>query len=339
MNNWNHNHILDLSTFSLDDYQSVLELTKRFKDVHKSSSRKLPALQGRLITNLFFEPSTRTRSSFEIAAKRLSADVQNFSPSSSSLSKGETPLDTILTYISMGTDILVIRHDSTNVPADLANYIDTNKINTSILNAGDGYHSHPSQALLDLFTLATFFNPSKPSTNSLLNKKITIVGDILHSRVARSNLWSLTACGADVILCGPPSLLPDEFNDFVLSPPPGQKSDPVKKRGGIYIKRSLQDALKNADAVMTLRLQKERMQQNMLTDLDSYFEQYGITHQSLKWCDKNVPVLHPGPVNRGIEISSQLVDDNSITLIRNQVENGIPTRMALLYLLGLNKNN
>ena len=339
MNNWNHNHILDLSTFSLDDYQSVLELTKRFKDVHKSSSRKLPALQGRLITNLFFEPSTRTRSSFEIAAKRLSADVQNFSPSSSSLSKGETPLDTILTYISMGTDILVIRHDSTNVPADLANYIDTNKINTSILNAGDGYHSHPSQALLDLFTLATFFNPSKPSTNSLLNKKITIVGDILHSRVARSNLWSLTACGADVILCGPPSLLPDEFNDFVLSPPPGQKSDPVKKRGGIYIKRSLKDALKNADAVMTLRLQKERMQQNMLTDLDSYFEQYGITHQSLKWCDKNVPVLHPGPVNRGIEISSQLVDDNSITLIRNQVENGIPTRMALLYLLGLNKNN
>ena len=339
MNNWNHNHILDLSTFSLDDYQSVLELTKRFKDVHKSSSRKLPALQGRLITNLFFEPSTRTRSSFEIAAKRLSADVQNFSPSTSSLSKGETPLDTILTYISMGTDILVIRHESTNVPADLANYIDTNNIKTSILNAGDGYHSHPSQALLDLFTLATFFNPSKPSTNSLLNKKITIVGDILHSRVARSNLWSLTACGADVTLCGPPSLLPDEFNDFVLSPPPGQTSDPIKNRGGICIKRSLQDALKNADAVMTLRLQKERMKQNMLTDLDSYYDKYGITHKSLNWCDKSVPVLHPGPVNRGIEISSQLVDDNSINLISNQVENGIPTRMALLYLLGLNKNN
>ena len=339
MNNWNHNHILDLSTFSLDDYKTVIELTTRFKDVHKSSSRKLPALQGRLITNLFFEPSTRTRSSFEIAAKRLSADVQNFSPSSSSLSKGETPLDTILTYISMGTDILVIRHESTNVPADLANYIDINNIKTSILNAGDGYHSHPSQALLDLFTLATFFNPSEPSTNSLLNKKITIVGDILHSRVARSNLWSLTACGADVTLCGPPSLLPDEFNDFVLSPPPGQSIDPINERGSIFIKRSLKDALKNADAVMTLRLQKERMKQNMLTDLDSYYEQYGITHQNLKWCDKNVPVLHPGPVNRGIEISSQLVDDNSINLISNQVENGIPTRMALLYLLGLNKNN
>ena len=339
MNNWNHNHILDLSTFSLDDYQTVLELTTRFKDVHKSSSRKLPALQGRLITNLFFEPSTRTRSSFEIAAKRLSADVQNFSVSTSSLSKGETPLDTILTYISMGADILVIRHESTNVPSDLANYVDINNINTSILNAGDGYHSHPSQGLLDLFTLATFFNPLEPSTNTLLNKKITIVGDILHSRVARSNLWALTGCGADVTLCGPPSLLPDEFTDFVLNPPPGQKIDPINTRGNIYIKRSLKEALKDADAVITLRLQKERMKENMLTDLDTYHENYGITHQSLNWCDKKVPVLHPGPVNRGIEISSQLVEDNSINLISNQVQNGIPTRMALLYLLGLNKNN
>ena len=227
MNNWKHNHILDLSTFSLEDYNTVLELTTRFKDVHKSSSRKLPALQGRLIANLFFEPSTRTRTSFELAAKRLSADVQNFSVSASSLSKGETPLDTILTYISMGADILVIRHESTNVPAELANYVDINNINTSILNAGDGFHSHPSQGLLDLFTLATFFNPSEPSTNSLLNKKITIVGDILHSRVARSNLWALTACGAEVTLCGPPSLLPEEFIDFVLNPPPGQNLIPL----------------------------------------------------------------------------------------------------------------
>ena len=339
MNNWNHNHILDLSTFSLDDYKTVLELTTRFKDIDKSSSRKLPALQGKLITNLFFEPSTRTRSSFELAAKRLSADVHNFSASSSSLSKGETPLDTILTYISMGADILVIRHESANVPAELANYVDINNINTSILNAGDGYHSHPSQGLLDLFTLANFFNPTEPSTNSLLNKKITIVGDILHSRVARSNLWSLTACGADVILCGPQSLLPDEFNNFVLNPPSGQKIDPIKKRGTVCIERSLKNALKNADAVMTLRLQKERMKQNMLSDLDTYYEKYGITHQSLKWCHKKVPVLHPGPVNREIEISSKLVEDNSINLISNQVKNGIPTRMALLYLLGLNKKN
>ena len=338
MNNWNHNHILDLSTFSLDDYQTVLELTKRFKDVHTSSSRKLPALQGRLITNLFFEPSTRTRSSFEIAAKRLSADVQNFSVSTSSLSKGETPLDTILTYVSMGADILVIRHESTNLPADLANYVDINNINTSIINAGDGYHSHPSQGLLDLFTLASFFNRNKPSTKTLYKKNIAIVGDILHSRVARSNLWALTACGADVTLCGPPSLLPDEFNDFVLNPPPGQKIDPIHKRGTVCIKRSLKDALINADAVMTLRLQKERMNQNMLTDLNSYYKEYGITHQSLKWCEKKIPIMHPGPVNRGIEISSEIVEDNSLSLIGNQIENGIPTRMALLYLLGLSRN-
>tara|TARA_Y100001968_G_scaffold231824_1_gene214540 strand:+ start:88 stop:1107 length:1020 start_codon:yes stop_codon:yes gene_type:complete len=339
MNNWNHNHILDLSTFSLDDYETVLELTKKFKDVHKSSSKKLPALQGCLITNLFFEPSTRTRSSFELAAKRLSADVQNFSVSNSSLIKGETPLDTILTYISMGSDILVIRHGSTNVPSDLANYIDSNNIKTSILNAGDGFHSHPSQGLLDLFTLANFFNPKDPTPKALLNKKITIVGDILHSRVARSNLWSLTACGAQVTLCGPRSLLPNEFCEFVLNPPPGQKNDPINSRGSVFIERSLKDSLKNADAVMTLRLQKERMKQNMLTDLDSYHKEYGITHESLKYCEKKVPVLHPGPVNRGIEISSQLVEDNSINLISNQVENGIPTRMALLYLLGLNKKH
>ena len=239
----------------------------------------------------------------------------------------------------MGADILVIRHESTNVPAELANYVDINNINTSILNAGDGFHSHPSQGLLDLFTLATFFNPNEPSTHSLLNKKITIVGDILHSRVARSNLWALTACGAEVTLCGPPSLLPEEFIDFVVNPPPGQKFDPINKRGSVFIKRSLKEALKDSDAVMTLRLQKERMKQNMLTDLDSYYAQYGITHESLKWCEKKVPVLHPGPVNRGIEISSRLVEDNSINLISKQVENGIPTRMALLYLLGLNKND
>ena len=338
MNNWEHNHILDLSKFSLEDYNTVLELTKRFKDVLKSNSKKLPALKGRLIANIFFEPSTRTRTSFELAAKRLSADVQNFSVAASSLCKGETALDTILTYISMGADILVIRHDSSNVPAKLANYVDKNHINTSILNAGDGFHSHPSQGLLDLFTLATFFNVNEPSTNSLLNKKITIVGDILHSRVARSNLWALTACGAEVTLCGPPSLLPDEFIDFVINPPPGQRFDPINKRGSVLIERSLKNALKNSDAVMTLRLQKERMKQNMLTDLDSYYSQFGITHESLKWCEKKVPVLHPGPVNRGIEISSELVEDNSINLISKQVENGIPTRMALLYLLDLNKN-
>ncbi len=337
MSNWNHKHILDLSSFSLEDYKTVLELSNRFKTLPKSGSRKLPALQGRLIVTLFFEASTRTRSSFELAAKKLSADVQSFSPSSSSLSKGETPLDTLMTYVAMGADVLVVRHSCTGVPEQLANSLDEKNKKVGILNGGDGLHSHPSQALLDLFTLTHFFNPKDPSPQNLLGKKITIVGDILHSRVARSNLWSLTACGANVCLCGPPTLLPEEFSKFVESPPSLQNKDPIKQRGQITISRSLKEALEDTDAVITLRLQKERMSENLLSNLDQYHHEYGITHEKLKWCGKNVPVLHPGPVNRGVEISSSLIEDSSISLIDKQVSNGIPVRMALLYLLAASK--
>ena len=333
MSEWRHHHILDLATFSKEDFAAILELANRFKAVPTSGTRKLPALQGRLIATLFFEPSTRTRSSFELAAKRLSADVQSFSPNSSSLSKGETPIDTALTYVAMGADILIVRHSSTNVPEQLANYLEGTGYKTSILNGGDGLHSHPSQALLDLYTLARFFSPNNPIPEAIQNKRIVIVGDILHSRVARSNLWALTACGADVVLCGPPTLLPEEFKSFVNAPPPGQKYDPIEKRGQVTIARSLKDAFQDADAVMTLRLQKERMSQNLITDLYQYHCDYGITHESLKWCGQRVPVLHPGPVNRGVEISSALLEDNSICLVREQVSNGIPIRMALLYLL------
>tara|TARA_Y100001968_G_scaffold239080_1_gene222496 strand:+ start:642 stop:1670 length:1029 start_codon:yes stop_codon:yes gene_type:complete len=333
MSNWEHKHVLDLANFSLENYATVLELANRFKALQKTGSRKLPALQGRLITTLFFEASTRTRSSFELAAKRLSADTQTFSPSNSAINKGESPIDTAMTYISMGTDVLVIRHSSSNIAAELANYIDKLGKNTAILNAGDGLHSHPSQGLLDLFTLANFFNSSEPLPNSLLGKQITIVGDILHSRVARSNLWALTACGANVVLCGPPSLLPKTFENFVHSPPPGQILDPIKKRGSVVVSRSLKEALEEADAVMTLRLQKERMKNNLITDLSRYHRDYGITYKRLHSCKKKIPVLHPGPVNRGIEISSEILEDNSICLIENQVTNGIPVRMALLYLL------
>ncbi len=333
MSRWEHRHIIDLSTFSKDDYTTVLELANRFKALPNSGSRKLPALQGRLVTTLFFEPSTRTRSSFELAAKRLSADVQSFSPSTSSLSKGETAIDTALTYIAMGSDLLIIRHSSTNVPEQLANYLEENDEKVSILNAGDGIHSHPSQALLDLYTLTKYFNPINPLPDAIKGKNIVIVGDILHSRVARSNIWALTACEANVVLCGPSTLLPDEFEKFVDKPPPGQKLDPIHKRGQIIIKRSIKDAFSDADAIMTLRLQKERMRENLLTDLDQYHHDYGITHSNLKWCTKPVPILHPGPVNRGIEISSSVLEDNSISLINEQVKNGIPVRMALIYLL------
>ena len=333
LSDWTHRHVLDLAAFSLEDYTTVLELAQRFRVMPTSGARKLPALQGRLVTTLFFEPSTRTRSSFELAAKRLSADVQSFSPSSSSLSKGESLLDTVRTYVAMGADLLVVRHRCTAVPASLARDLDASGDRVAVLNGGDGLHSHPSQGLLDLFTLARHFSPEAPTPEALRGRRIVIVGDILHSRVARSNLWALTACGAEVVLCGPATLLPEAFGQFVAAPPPGQASDPVQQRSTIRVERDLDRALQGADAVMTLRLQKERMNQNLLTSLESYHRVYGLTHERLQACGDNVPVLHPGPVNRGVEMSGALLDDVQRSLVEQQVTNGIAVRMALLYLM------
>ncbi|MCP9808914.1 aspartate carbamoyltransferase catalytic subunit [Cyanobium sp. HWJ4-Hawea] len=333
MSNWSHRHVLDLAALSLADYATVLELAQRFRAMPVAGARKLPALQGRLMTSLFFEPSTRTRSSFELAAKRLSADVQSFSPSSSSLSKGESILDTARTYVAMGANVLVVRHRCAGVPQGLARDLDQAGESVAVLNAGDGLRSHPSQGLLDLFTLARHFNPELPTPEALRGKRIVIVGDVLHSRVARSNLWALTACGAQVVLCGPATLLPDAFSGFVDAPPPGLAADPVAQRGPIQVVRSLEEALPGADAVMTLRLQKERMHQHLLTSLDRYHQLYGLTHQRLAICGKPVPVLHPGPVNRGVELAGALLDDPATSLVEEQVRNGIPIRMALLYLL------
>ncbi len=333
MNRWTHRHILDLSTFTISDYEMVLELANRFKVLPESGARKLPALQGKLISTLFFEPSTRTRSSFELAAKRLSAEVQSLNLVSSSISKGETPLDTALTYVAMGADVLIIRHSATNVPEEIARYLEDIGKNTAVLNGGDGLHSHPSQGLIDLYTLAKYFCPKNPIPEKLKGKNIVIVGDILHSRVARSNIWAFTGCGANVTLCGPPSLVPEYFEDFAVAPPTGQKTDPIKSRGKVKVIRSLESALTDASAIIALRLQKERMRDNLLSDLDRFHKDYGITHEKLKLCKKNVPVLHPGPANRGVEISSSVLDDRTICLAEEQVENGIPIRMALLYLI------
>jgi aspartate carbamoyltransferase catalytic subunit len=333
LSGWHHRHVIDLAAFSRQDFATVLELAQRFRALPVAGARKLPALQGRLVTSLFFEPSTRTRSSFEIAAKRLSADVQSFSPASSSLSKGESLLDTARTYMAMGANLLVVRHRCAGVPQQLAAELDRDGERVAVLNAGDGLHSHPSQGLLDLFTLARYFAPEAPSPAALAGRRIAIVGDLLHSRVARSNLWALTACGADVVLCGPPTLLPEAFAHFVAAPPPGQAVDPVPQRGRIAIERQLDRALEGVDAVMTLRLQKERMQQQMITSLDAYHRQFGISHRRLAACGKSVPVLHPGPVNRGVELAGELLDDPAISLVDEQVTNGIPVRMALLYLL------
>ena len=321
---WTRNHVLDLTDWSADELEIVLQTATSFQQVLRGQTKKVPALQGQVVTNLFFEPSTRTRSSFELAAKRLSADVMNFAPGSSSLTKGETILDTAKTYLAMGADIFVIRHQQAGVPHFIASQMDRLNAGVKVLNAGDGQHEHPSQGLLDLFTICSQFDADTPSVNSLKGKKVAIVGDILHSRVARSNLWSLTTAGADVHLVGPPTLLPKEFQQLTI--PAGG--------GNLYCHWHLATALENADMVMTLRLQKERMTAHLLPSLREYHRYFGITHDRLSTCKPGVKVLHPGPVNRGVEISSELMDDPELSLIQDQVTSGVAIRMALLYLLG-----
>ncbi len=333
MKYWPHKHILTLANFSKENFKIVIDLAHRFNSMSNADIKVVPSLKGFLITSLFFEPSTRTKNSFELAAKRLSADFLSFNPSSSSLSKGETYLDTARTYCSMGSNILIIRHSSNNSPFEIAKNLDLFGYNTSVISAGDGFNSHPSQGLLDLYTLTKFFSPINLDPNILFNKTILIIGDILHSRVARSNLWSLTAFGANIVLCGPENLVPEEFTNFFSSNHPYDVVDPIKDRGKISISRSLEQSINNADAVITLRLQKERMETNLLSSIKSYSDNYCLTPQKLDLCAQEIPILHPGPINRDIEISSQIVDNYSNCLIDDQVTNGVPVRMALLYLL------
>lgn len=330
---WTRRHIISLADFQPEEYDTVLQTAASFQEVLSRRTKKVPALQGQVVANLFFEPSTRTRSSFELAAKRLSADTLNFAPGSSSLTKGETILDTAKTYLAMGTDIMVVRHREAGVPLAIAQEMDRLQSRVGVFNAGDGQHEHPSQALLDLFTICTLIDP-KPSLSLLADKKIAIVGDILHSRVARSNIWSLTASGAEVHLAGPPTLLPKLFADFVT--PLDAAARPALKRR-LFLHWSLEPALENADFVMTLRLQRERMTQHLLPSLREYHQQFGLTHDRLRSCRPDVKVLHPGPVNRGVEISSELMDDPAFSLISQQVTSGVAVRMALLYLMGSGK--
>ncbi len=338
LTSWNRRHILSLADFTPVEYDTVLQTATSFREVLSRRTKKVPTLQGQVVTNLFFESSTRTRSSFELAAKRLSADILNFAPGTSSLTKGETILDTAKTYLAMGTDMMVIRHKEAGVPQAIAQEMDRLGVNVGVLNAGDGQHEHPSQALLDLFTLCALLDPDQPRLELLKGKKIAIVGDILHSRVARSNLWSLTASGAEVHLAGPPTLVPQLFKDFVqFGDRPGASSlpaTPAEPRGRLFLHWTLPPALENADFVMTLRLQKERMASHLLPSLRDYQQQFGITRDRLRLCKPSVKVMHPGPVNRGVEISSDLMDDPVCSVISQQVTSGVAVRMALLYLMG-----
>ncbi|MEM7067027.1 MAG: aspartate carbamoyltransferase catalytic subunit [Cyanobacteria bacterium P01_B01_bin.77] len=333
-NLWSRRHIISLEDFTPGDYQTILQTAASFREVLSRRTKKVPALQGQVITNLFFEPSTRTRSSFELAAKRLSADILNFSPGNSSLKKGETILDTAKTYLAMGTNLMVIRHQQAGVPTIIAQEMDRINAGVGVLNAGDGQHAHPSQALLDLFTICSSLEAANPQVKHLQGKKVVIVGDILHSRVARSNIWSLTACGAEVHLVAPPTLLPKHFleafdrpvrnNDRAIAPPARH----------LHLHWQLEPALENADFVMALRLQHERMSEHLLPSLREYHQQFGITRERLQVCHPAVKIMHPGPTNRGVELTSDLMDDPQLSLVPMQVTSGVATRMALLYLIG-----
>ncbi len=363
---WTRRHVLSLADFTTDEYNTVLQTAASFSEVLSRRTKKVPTLQGQVVANLFFESSTRTRSSFELAAKRLSADTLNFAAATSSLTKGETILDTAKTYLALGTDMMVIRHREAGVPSAIAAEMDRLGVKVGVLNAGDGQHEHPSQGLLDLFTICTLLEPQQPRLELLQGKKIAIVGDILHSRVARSNIWSLTASGAEVHLAAPPTLLPQLFAEFVTEE--GDRGQGTRRQGDketrrqgdkesnyysqltpniqhptpniqypnrkLFVHWNVEPALENADFVMTLRLQKERMTQHLLPSLREYHQLFGITRDRLQLCKPSVKVLHPGPVNRGVEISSDLMDDPQFSLISQQVTSGVAVRMALLYLMG-----
>ena len=303
-------HLFGLRGVSKHDIRLILDNAKQFREILERPVKKVPSLRGMTVVNLFFENSTRTRTSFELAEKRLSADTVNFTSSNSSVKKGETLVDTLRNIEAMKIDIVVVRHKGTGVPKFLADNSDA-----IIVNAGDGAHEHPTQALLDMLTI-------EEKLGTLEGKNVTIVGDIRHSRVARSNLWGMTTMGAHVTLCGPSTLVPRnrELMDKVTWEPD------VKK------------AVKDADAIIALRLQKERMDDALLPGMREYRNTFGITHELLECAKDKVLIMHPGPINRGVELDSEIADgENSVIL--NQVTNGVAVRMAVLYLLAGGRAN
>ena len=297
-------HLLSIKDLSGEDITLILDTAEGFKDVLKRDIKKVPTLRGKTVVNLFFEPSTRTRTSFELAAKRLSTDVINFSVSTSSVVKGESLIDTALTIQALGADIVVVRHSSSGVPHLLSRHMDA-----SIVNAGDGTNEHPTQALLDAFTI-------REKKGTIEGLTIAIVGDILHSRVARSNIPCLRKLGAQVRLIGPATLVPDEF-----------------RADGAEIYYSMEEGLRDVDVVMMLRIQLERQDRGFFPTVDEYFRRWGLTRDRLSLAKPDAIVMHPGPMNRGVEIDSE-VADSPRAVILEQVTNGIAVRMAVLYLLG-----
>ncbi len=300
---WEHRHLLGIEHLSADDITHILDTAASFKEVLERPIRKVPTLRGMTIVNLFFESSTRTRVSFELAEKRLSADMVNFAVSGSSVSKGETLLDTARNIEAMKIDMVVIRHSSPGAPHFLSRYL-----SSQIINAGDGAHEHPTQALLDLMTL-------RERHGTFDNLRVALVGDIMHSRVAMSNILALKKMGASVTVCGPATMIPRNIQQL-----------------GVDVTYSLEEVIQNSDVLNILRIQLERQQTGLFPSIREYHQVFGLTREKLDRAPKELTIMHPGPMNRGVEIASD-VADGPHSVILEQVTNGVAVRMAVLYLL------
>jgi aspartate carbamoyltransferase catalytic subunit len=306
---FNHKDLLGIEYLDKKDLQAILDSIKPFKNLFTRSIKKTPTLIGKTVATLFYEPSTRTRISFEIAAKRLSADVVNIAVNTSSIVKGESLIDTGKTLEAMKVDYIIIRHSLAGAPEILAK-----NLNLSIINAGDGFHEHPTQGLLDLYTM---YDKKK----KLEGLKVLLVGDIIHSRVAKSNIWALSKMGAEIAVAGPPTLIPTNIVEL-----------------GVKVYYNLDEAINKADVINILRIQLERQQENLFPSIHEYVELYQLTKERLAKASPEVLIMHPGPMNRGIEISSD-VADSANSVINEQVTNGIAVRMAVLYLLKPKRKN
>lgn len=296
--------ILGIQDMTVDEINLILETAESFLEISTRDIKKVPTLRGKSVINLFYEASTRTRTSFEIAGKRLSADTINISASTSSVVKGETLLDTARTLEAMNPDIIVLRHSAAGTPHLLAKMV-----RQSIINAGDGAHEHPSQALLDMMTI-------QEKKGRIADLKVAIVGDIMHSRVARSNIYGLSKMGARVVVAGPATMMPRDIEQM-----------------GIRAYTKIEDAIADADVIMMLRIQLERQKQNIFPSLREYAQHYCLNRRHMKLAKPDAIVMHPGPMNRGVEISPDIADDPVCSVILDQVQNGVAVRMAMLYLL------
>ena len=301
---WKRRHLLGIQGMTAAEILTILEHAQSFKEVLSRRIKKVPTLRGRTIINLFLEPSTRTRTSFEIAGKRLSGDVINVNTAGSSFSKGETLFDTARNLQAMSPDVLVVRHHASGAPHLMAQFLK----NCAIVNAGDGAHEHPTQALLDVMTI-------QEHKKKIAGLKVVIVGDILHSRVARSDIYALLALGAEVHVCAPGSMLPTDVNEM-----------------GVHVHYRIEDAVKDADVIMLLRIQFERKSGVLIPSTREYSRHFGLNGARFKLAKKDAIIMHPGPINRGVEIAHELADGPA-SVILDQVENGVAIRMAVLYLV------